>query len=939
MKSGICLALAALLAVALTCSAGAATGVNAGGATAPLSGQALFTDDDLLLFEVTSQGFQLSDGLSGYSSRGGIYLPLGEMTRLLDFAIVVDPATQKADGWFLSKDRTFVLDLKSRKALVAGQEFTLSDTDAALFHNEIYVRSDLWEKFFPLTLNVSKSDLTIDVVPREALPFQERLEREKRRKALGAGGAENESVLRLPSSYALFTPPSADLTLNGAISNQSPKLTGDWELRLGGDIAYSGAQVFVGSDEAGKPTSVRAFLERKDPDGQVAGFFGATKSDAGDVFTPSLALGAASQGGRGISTTSVPLDEASVFSTTDLRGELPLGYEVELYVNEILRGSQSQPVRGNYEFLSVPLSYGVNVIRLVFYGPRGERREEVRHINVGSGQLHKGQFVYSLGATQDRLPLIDISDAGKPIPGTFGVGSLRTVASASYGLTDDFTFAGGFAHYTPNAIFDHRERSVFTGGLLTSLLGFALDFEAAGDTFGDTAYAAGAGGKLFDASLLTRHTEYSGSFVDELQFRDLSAPAPLRRATDAIVDWAAPIPWTGLGLPISLHGQRTEFVDGSERLLGELHASVAVDRYLLSGSWQYERTTKPSGPAALTSQGTADASAFVWRSWQLRSEAVFSSIPKLRIASASATINGNLTDWASIQLGATHSFAQTIALPTAPGTPNPCIPGSGSVSGGCPPAIGSTSVNGSATLHLSKFDFSFNGNYVPETHEYRFGLQLALGALFDPLAGEYQLARPGAAAGGTAAIDVFVDKNGNGQRDPDEAGLPGVKAQASNWPAESDSNGDLLVGGLGDPPRTRIRIDQDSISDPYLTSPAPLIEVVPHPGRVAIVPYPLRSMGEVQLKFLFMREGEAPRGLSALAIQAIGPDGKVVSEGRTEYDGTLILERLPSGTYVIRIDPAQAARLKLTLTAPLTITIPPKGGYIGLFKSEVVLAQ
>src|SRR5262249_44326121 len=159
--------------------------------------------------------------------------------------------------------------------------------NAALFHDDIYVRSDLWEKMFPVKFSISKSELTIDIRPLEKFPFQDRLEREKRRETLKVAGPSAESVLRIPSTYALFTPPSVDLSLSGAVSNRKPDVSGDWEVRLAGDLAYAGAQVFVGSDQQGKPATARAFLERKDPDGKAAGFFGATRSDAGDVFTPS----------------------------------------------------------------------------------------------------------------------------------------------------------------------------------------------------------------------------------------------------------------------------------------------------------------------------------------------------------------------------------------------------------------------------------------------------------------------------------------------------------------------------------------------------------------------------------------------------------------------------------------------------------------------------
>src|SRR5690349_11752811 len=60
-------------------------------AVAPATAGALFTDDDLLLFEVSSSGVELTDALSAYSSRAGLFLPLGELSRLLDLSIVVDP--------------------------------------------------------------------------------------------------------------------------------------------------------------------------------------------------------------------------------------------------------------------------------------------------------------------------------------------------------------------------------------------------------------------------------------------------------------------------------------------------------------------------------------------------------------------------------------------------------------------------------------------------------------------------------------------------------------------------------------------------------------------------------------------------------------------------------------------------------------------------------
>jgi len=879
-------------------------------APTPPSTAALFGDDDLLLFAVSSGGVELTDALSAYSSRAGLFLPLGELSRLLDLSILVDPPARQAEGWFLRPDRRFLLDLKNGRANVEGKSSDVAPTEAVLFDDEIYVRSDLLQRLLPLTLKINKSDLALEIVTREHFPFQDRLERERRRNGLRNVNGKAENVMRIPSRYELFTPPSADLNLRGEISNRDPKRTTIWETRLGGDVIYTGLQLFAGSDNNGGRASIRTLFERKDPDGESAGFFGATRSGAGDVYNPALALGVASTLGRGVATTSEPLDQASVFSTTDIRGELPLGYEVELYVNEVLRGSQAQPVRGDYEFLSVPLSFGLNVVRLVFYGPRGERREEVRRINVGSGQLHAGQFAYSFGAEQVGIPLIDVNRASSATSGIFGIGSTRIVGTIAYGLNEDVTLTGGIAQYTPNASFDHRQHQMATTGLLTSFAGLALELDGAADNFGGLAGAAGVGGRLFDVSFVARHTEYAGGFVDELQTTDLSAPAPLVRNSDLTAEWAIGVPFTELTFPLSLHAQHSQFVDGGERLLGDARLSAALGRYLFSAGWQFEQQSTATATTTRSSEGTFDASALVWQNWQIRAEAGVSAEPSLRLNTANVLVDGTLADDNTVRLGVSHTFGSDAQ----------------------------TQLQARTTWLLSRFDLSLDASYTPETSETRIGIELALSALFDPLEDRYRLVRPGAAAGGNVALQAFIDKNGNGVRDSDELPAKDLAIQAGNRPTKSDEEGEALVTGLGDGAKARIRVDPDSIDDPYLATPADAIEVVPHPGQVTLVNYPLQSLGEVALKVMLVRQGLPPRGLSALQLQLLSDQGAVIAEGRSEFDGTVIFDRLPHGDYTVRIAPEQAERLKLKLESGLHVTVPAKGGFVGPFVANVFVA-
>ena len=130
----------------------------------------------------------------------------------------------------------------------------------------------------------------------------------------------------------------------------------------------------------------------------------------------------------------------------------------------------------------------------------------------------------------------------------------------------------------------------------------------------------------------------------------------------------------------------------------------------------------------------------------------------------------------------------------------------------------------------------------------------------------------------------------------------------------------------------------NTIADPFLTPPPRLIAVVPRPGRVAVAPYPLTPTGEVELRMMFERPGQRARGLSALQVQVLDAAGRVAAEGRTEFDGSLILEGLRPGAYTVRLEPDQAARLRLSLAEPLALKIGPGGGFAGRRTAIVVAA-
>jgi hypothetical protein len=101
---------------------------------------ATFSSEDLVLLEVRSEGETLSDGIGAYAALGGVYLPLGELSRLLGIAITVEPELERATGWIGSRERTFMLDLKQQTAMFDNRTIRFSPGDATLFSRSIFAR-------------------------------------------------------------------------------------------------------------------------------------------------------------------------------------------------------------------------------------------------------------------------------------------------------------------------------------------------------------------------------------------------------------------------------------------------------------------------------------------------------------------------------------------------------------------------------------------------------------------------------------------------------------------------------------------------------------------------------------------------------------------------------------------------------------------------------
>ncbi|PLK27091.1 hypothetical protein [Novosphingobium sp. TH158] len=873
------LALAAVLA-----------GMPPAGGTAAAQSPSLAVDtDQLLLYALNLDQATLSESLAAYGNAEDPLIPLGELSRLLEINFTVQPQARIASGRLGENQRAITVDLAAGRALIGGQVIALVPPDSKVTATDIYLRASLVAKLFPVAIKVSSDEMAIDLTAREKLPIQSRRERVARLSGLMDAPQAGVDALRVSNPYQWVSRPSVDVGLElGADSGTGRAIT-RMEARVSGDLAKTGFSGWFATDMQGKPSSARVTATRRSASGDLLGPLEATMASAGDVYSPALVLGPRSAGGAGLVITSAGTEESSVFQRINIRGELPIGYDAELYVNDILRsGFAGARNQGRYEFTGVPLVRGRNVVRLVLYGPRGERLEQTRIVNVGGGQLPSGKTQFDAGVVLQDRPVISLSEDNQ-LASNKARGSVRGVVSVAHGLTAGLTVGGGFASYED---FGGNRHNVINAGVRTSLAGMAVQADFAKQVKGGSALSLGAAGRLAGIGFLARHVEYSGKFNDEANSAwDLSRP--MRRYDEVTLDFALPLPGKAR-LPVSARVERAQFTDGGTSLMARARTTASVAGTLVAMGMDYNRRTGPFGKIENLT-GSVSASRFIDYKWQLRASADYRLKPGVRLENVAITADRAINDRYSLRLGASRNFSAR-----------------------------DNALQAGFTAHLPFADATLGGDYSTGQKRWRVGLQLNFGLAYDPFRGRYRATPPGPGNGGSAALLAFLDANANGRMDRGEDPVPGVELQGSGRKVITDAAGRAFVTGLGDGGVANLRTDIANTDTVFVAPPPQNVAFEPRAGNVVKVLYPLVPTSELVIRMNMRQQDGTMTGLSAVLVRLVPQKGEVLS-AITEFDGSLVFDTVKPGSYTVELDPDQARRLGMRLASPLRVTIGDDG--------------
>lgn len=476
------------------------------------------SEDNLVLTEIFVNKLGTGEIVEVYQYDGGFLVPLGMLANILEFQVKVDYQNESASGWFIKENRIFVLDVAAGEVVVEGVKKKLDGRIISKGFNDLYVDSSYFSQWFPVDLELNFSDLVLFVKPRESLPFQERMEREKiRTKSLRKMGIDDKGYDVIKKPYEIASYPFVDFDLGYDYSNQSASPhNSTYSVISQGDLAYHTAQLTVAGDNRDSLTALRFNMGRSSEDGGLLGKADAKSYSFGDITSVPVSMVTSRGRGTGFTVSNKDLDVADDFDSTNFVGDEQPGWEVEIYRNGVLVDFQIVGDDGRYEFNDVPIFFGNNIFRIVSYGPQGQVKEKTETYLIDNSILPKGDFTYRFSVDRKSETIFGIDEDDDIIRHELGE---RYVADFDYGLTSSVTGSVGFIRTPLEDGKFHNYQSIgvtnsfnklFSAGMLTDV-NFVYD-----STDGGWASEILANAKIKEINVRARQAFYD-DFVSEIE--------------------------------------------------------------------------------------------------------------------------------------------------------------------------------------------------------------------------------------------------------------------------------------------------------------------------------------------------------------------------------------------------------------------------------------
>jgi len=842
---------AALLAL---CVAGA---ISAPAAT-PIAGGWSADPESQFLLDVKLRRFRLGDGVRAYQTPEGTCIIFGDFLTTLDVPMKIDLAAKKASGWAFKEQHKISIDAASGSVSYGDRTETLAPGAVRETPDGWCVDSAALSRWFGITVKPKTGASALILESEAKLPVELAIERKERAARLKPAKFDLSTLPQVKIPYRMWRAPALDFVVSGGVTYDAgtgTRVDRSASIYAAGELARMSYDARLSTDEKGIPTNLRLRAYRSDPDGQLLGPLKATHFGVGDVNGLDSGLGGSASDGRGVILTNRPLHNPTAFDRTHFEGELPAGWEAELYRNGELLAFANPTAGQRYVFDDVALLYGENQISIILYGPQGQIRTREEMINVGQENLPAGKTWYWVGANQPDRELIALDGSSRDVTQP----RAQAAVSVEHGI-DDRTSVGALVR---EMLLDDEKVTFLEGSVRRSLGRALVEVAASKETGGGTAARAQFAARFGNLNLRGKALIANNFHIDsaarestrELEFA-VDSPITLgRRTFSAHSD-----------VRITKNSQASTQLEAAARLSSTFH------RFNLASEARYRRDYLAHGPSPPGELELGLIGSGSIGNVRLRGYGSVDVSPRARFRTAELSAYWSASEHADWEgaIGYDAVAKRARARVTHVMRFNAV-------------AISLTGEAASDGSVAAGFNLNFS---LDSAHDFRFSRQ--------PLAG----------AGAVRAV-VYHDRNDNGIRDPSEPLEKGALITTGTRTTEkpTDDHGTVLVGGLETFEPIPVGVDTSELKNPNLVPRKAIQVVTPRPGVPAEVEIGLVGGGDVE--GAVVKSGGL--GFEGLSLELVDSEGKVVATAQTDYDGYFLFERIAYGHYTVRVARASAA--------------------------------
>lgn len=825
---------------------------------------ATLNEDDLLLLDFVMERQRLASSVTGYAVGDTTVVSLAEAGAALEFPIVVDPAAGTASGSFIRPERSFSLDMNGGYVEIEGKRLPFSRDEVILHDESVFVSLEALSRWFPVDFRLDASALSVEVVPREPLPIQERQARRSRVQQISSVGPA--TLPPIDNAYRLLGPPAADIGLGYWTRRNQDRDTSSTGLNysalLSADVAYMDARVYLGGSDQSALSNLRASLSR-DRLGLPLGLRYVELGDIMPAIVPGLSFrglerGILVQGGGSV----VGRDDLIDTNTINISGDVLPGWDVELFQNGMRVGFQSVGEDGRYNFTNLDPLSGENEFEVVFYGPAGERRTEKLTRYSGLEPDQPGSVRYQLSVSKKGEQLYEGDDLGNT--DLSDRGSTRVAAGLEMRVLPRLALRGSW-----NSVkVDGKQLNYTSLGLRTGFNDISLNVDATRDPLGGTRWDGALqlparmrfGG--FDTRL--SYTQYAQSAlvesplgVDEYE---------LRLRSRAGVTLSGPI--GPVATRFSLFHNREE-----ERSSTSLSAGFTsrLDRVVFGNTFNYYRFGQSRSGFAEPDRFSGNLFFSTrFHPLSVRGGVAYELSPKTEARQYFIDSNLRVAQDMSMNFGLTYD-----------------------------PLSGITRYISGFNWQLPQLTLSPRVSYDSEG-EFSGFVYASFSLAPRPDRAGLMFSGRSLATTGAVAARVFVDHDGSNSLSDGDEPLSGVTVRAPQAfrNAATDENGVAYLTAMSSARATDIVVVEDTLPSAQLASRHAGNSVRPRPTAAVVIDFPVVPTGEIDGRVYVSVQG-VRRALPGAMVELRDPAGEVVDFKVSAHDGFFVFSDVPYGTYVL----------------------------------------